>query len=217
VTSGALPLRVTGRAQIALRVGLHPVLAKKISIVNQVAFRGYAFGGQLHVTAIAIAHVPLPGVLVAAEASCHVGAQRRVFVAHVDVAAHAIAGPALGVRGVRKPQVRSGHLRRVAGSGAAVAIRAGVRVVRILMTGHAILRRRKVKRAGFAGLLNAGVAFVAIDAFEHVGPMLKRTLWIVVLALQPENFCAGTRPPCQDHQRDDCDQPVCHFCGHCPW
>jgi hypothetical protein len=205
---------MAGRTQIALRIGLHPMLAKEVPVVNEMAFGRGAFRCQLHVATIAVAHVPLAGVLMAAEASCHVGAQRGVFKGHVDVAAHAISCPALGVRGVRKSQVLTRHLCRVTSSRSSVAIRAGVGIVRVLVATDAVFRRGQMKRTGLTGLLNARMTLVAVDPFEHVGAMLKRTLWALVLTLEPENLGAGSRRASQGYACDDCDQPLGHFFGH---
>jgi hypothetical protein len=217
MTSRALALGVAGGAQIALRIGLNPVLAKEVSVMHQVALRRAAFGRQLDVATVAVAHVPLSCVLMAAEAGRHVRAQRSIFEGHVDVAANAVAGSGFLMCGMRKPQVFPGHLRGVTSSRTAVAIGAGVGVVRILVAANAVFGRRKMKRTGFAGFLNADVAHGAVDAIEHVGPVLERALLAIALTLQSENLGARPRGASQGRQCHDCDQPFRHFFGHCPW
>jgi hypothetical protein len=172
---------------------LDSVLAKKVAIVDHMAFWWDTLRLKLHVTAIAVAHVPLPGVLVAAKACRHVGAKGGVFVLHVDVAANAIPCALLEVAGMGEAQVLARHLGPMACPLSAVAIRARVGVVWVFVTLDASLRCRKVQRTGLTRVLDASVTLETVDALEHVSSMLERTLRRVVLALQTEDLGAGAR------------------------
>jgi hypothetical protein len=100
MTGRTLTLSVTSRAEVALRVGLHSVLAQKVAVVDHVALWRDSLGRELYMTAIAVAHVPLSGVIVTAEARRHVGAKGGVLVLHVHVAANAISRALLEVAGM---------------------------------------------------------------------------------------------------------------------
>ena len=139
-----LALRVTSRAEVGLRVGLNSVLAKKVAVVDHVALWRDTLRLKLHVTAIAVAHVPLPGVLVAAKACGHVGSKRGVFVLYVHVAANAVSCTFLGVAGVGETQVLARHRGPVTRPRSAMAVRASVRIVRVFVALDAASRRRKV-------------------------------------------------------------------------
>ena len=193
MTGRTLALRVTGRAEVALCVGLNSVLAKKVAVVDHMALWRDTLRLKLHVTAITVAHVPLSGVLVAAKARGHIGSKGGVFVADVHVAAHAISGAFLGMACVGKTQMLTRHLGSMACPSPAMAVLAGVRVVRIFVTLDATGRRRKVQRAGLTRFLDAPVTLEAVDAFQHVSSMFERTLRRVVLALQAEDLGAGAR------------------------
>jgi len=97
MTGRTLTLSVTSRAEVALRVGLYSVLAQKVAVVDHVALWRDSLGRELYMTAIAVAHVPLSGVIVTAEARRHVGAKGGVLVLHVHVAANAISRALLEV------------------------------------------------------------------------------------------------------------------------
>jgi hypothetical protein len=212
-----LALSVTSRAEVALRVGLNSVLSKKVAVVDQMALWRDTFRLQFHVAAIAVTHVPLPGVLVAAEACRHVGSKGGVLVLDVHVAANADPCACLGVAGMGEAQMLARHLRSVARPRAAMAIRAGVRVVRVFMALDASLRCRKMQRAGLTRVLDARVTLDTVDSIEQVRSMLERALRRVALALEPENLGAGARRARQGNQCQNCDEPLRHFFGHCPW
>jgi hypothetical protein len=103
MTGRTLTLSVTSRAEVALRVGLNSVLAKEVAVVDHMAFRWDALRLKLYVTAIAVAHVPLSGVIVTAKAGRHVGSKGGVFVLHVHVAANAIPRALIEVVGMGEP------------------------------------------------------------------------------------------------------------------
>ena len=176
-----------------MRVGLHSVLAQKVAVVDHVALWRDSLGRELYVTAIAVAHVPLSGMIVTAKAGRHVGAKGAVLVLHVHVAANAISRAPFEVAGMGEAQVLARHLGPVPCPRSPMALRARVGVVRVFVTLDAASRRREVERAGLARVLDARVTLETVDALEHVGSMLEGTLRLLALALQPEDLGAGAR------------------------
>ena len=92
VTLGALALRVTGGAQIALCVRLHAVLAEEVTVMNHVAFRPRHLSGQIDVASTTVARVPLAFVRVATEARRVLRADVVGVGGHVHMAAYAVPG-----------------------------------------------------------------------------------------------------------------------------
>ncbi|KPK66620.1 MAG: hypothetical protein AMS21_01470 [Gemmatimonas sp. SG8_38_2] len=144
VARGALALRVARRAQVSLGIGLHPMLAKEIAIVNHVALGPRHFSGQVDVATTAIPRVPLALVRVTAEACGMLHARAIRVDGDVDVATHALGNTCLDVFGMGKAQMLSCHLGGVPVSRASVAVRARARVVGILMALDAIGRAWEV-------------------------------------------------------------------------
>ena len=183
MTGRTLTLSVTSRAEVALRVGLHSVFAQKVAVVDHVALWRDSLGRELDVTAIAVAHVPLPRVLVTAEARRHVGTKGGILVLHVHVAANAISRALLKVVGMGEAQVLACHLGRVPCPLSPMALRARVGVVRVFVTLDAASCRREVERVGLARVLDARVTLETVDALEHVRSMLEGSLRLLALAL----------------------------------
>jgi len=193
MTGRTLTLGMTSRAQVALRVGLNSMLTKEVAVVDHVALWRNALRLKLHVTAIAVAYVPLSGVIVTAKARRHAGSKGGVFVLHVHVAANTISRAPLEVTGMGEAQVLARHLGPVPCPSSPMALRARVGVVRVFVTLDASLRRRKVQRAGLTSVLDARVTFETVDALEHVGSVLEGALRLLALALEPEDLGAGAR------------------------
>jgi hypothetical protein len=92
---------------------------------------------------------------------------------------------------MRETQMLARHFRRVAIPRAPMAVRASVGVMRILVAFDAIGRRREVHRPGLSGLLDARMALVAVDAFEHVCTMLERPILFVPFEAKHLGACSG--------------------------
>jgi hypothetical protein len=98
-----------------------------------------------------------------------------------------------------------------------MAIRAQIRVMRVFVALDASLRGWKMQRAGLTRVLDTRVTLDTVDSLEQVRSMLERALRRVALALDPENLGAGARRASQGKQCQNCDEPLRHFFGHCPW
>jgi hypothetical protein len=113
------------------------------------------------------------------------------------MAPHAFRDAGLHVHGMRESKVLTRHLGRVPIPRAPVAVRTGVRVMRILMALDAPGGGRKVQRSGLAGLLDASVALEAVDAIDDMGAVLECP--VLLFLLEAQHFGAG---PGQTGQHD---------------
>ena len=192
VTGAALALGMALGAEVALRVGLHPVLSKEIPVVDDVALGQRHFARQVDMTTAAISGRPLTLVRMTAEARRVLDPHIVRVDRHVDVAAHTIARAFLAMELVREPKVASRHFGRASIASAAVAVGAGIGVVGVLMALDAVRSRREVEGAFLTGALDAIVTLQTIDAFDHVGTMLERVVFSFLLESQHLGAC-----PCE--------------------
>ena len=139
-------LAVTARAEVACPGSPSSVLAKPVAVVNQVALGRGLLGGEILVTAVAVAERPLLAVLVATEARRHLGPQHLGpclgdrFVTPDAVAAH--LGLMVAVLEAQVLLRKRGSLSNVCSP---VAAEAGALVVRLLVAAATRLVGRKVK------------------------------------------------------------------------
>ena len=201
VTLCALALRVAGRAQVALGAGLHAMFTQEVAIVNHVALRSRHLARQVHVTAAAVARVPLVFVGMAAEAGGMLDADVVRVGRDIQLSSHTVPSAFFVVRCMREAQMLARHLRCMAIPRAPVAVGARVGIMRIFVAFHALRGRREVHGPGLSGLLNARVAFQAIDAFDDVRSVLERP--VLFVTFEAKHFRA--RPGGASEQDQGCD------------
>ena len=209
VACRALTLRVAGRAQIALSVRLHAMLAKEIATVDHVAFGKSHLAGEVDMAPATVARRPLVLVGMAAEAGRMLGLDVVGIDGDVHMAADAVSRAFLAMEFVREAKVAPGHLGGVPISGAPMAVGASVRIVRFRVALDTVLGGRPMERTGLAGRLHAVVAFEAIDALHHVGAVLERV--VLLLLLEAEHLGAGACEAGQRDERHDCEPSFHRF------
>lgn len=207
MASGALALCMTLRAQVRLRVRLHAVLAKEVSVVDDVAFGQRHFTREVDVTPAAVARSPLVLVGVATEARWVLDPYVVGIDRHVHVASNTVPCAFLEMELVREPQMPPRHFSRVAISRSAMTVSARVGVVWLLVALDAVRCRWEVKRPLFAGFWNSCVAPEAVDAFDDVRAMLEGV--ILLFLLEAKHFGASPGGASKrDHSSD------CHDLSH---
>jgi hypothetical protein len=174
VASGARPLRVATRAEIARARCSHAVLSYPVAIVNEMVGRWRAVVLEIDVAGVAVSHVPLVLMLVTAEAGRHLGAQldRRLF-GDPDVAAHAVSLHVDHVASVLEPQVLAGKLGTLTHEGLSVAGAARALVVRLGVAAATGSVCGEVDGARVAREGDAFVANDAVDPFDDVRAVLE--------------------------------------------
>jgi hypothetical protein len=170
------------------------VLAHPVSVVHEVVVRRNAFRPEVDVAPAAIAQRPLVAVLVTAEASGHLR-QNGVgsSFGHLHVASHAVTVGGAHVGRVLEAQMLARELRCLPYVGFAVASHAGPLVVGPAVASQAIGTGREMQRSRFSCALDAHVAFLAVDALEHVRAVLEGMRRR--RAVKPEN----PRARCEGH------------------
>jgi hypothetical protein len=162
-------------AEVAFARGPHAVLAHPIAVVDEVARWRRVLGGEVDVTAIAVAQRPLVLVLVTAEADGHLRAQRiGPRVGDCAVAANAVSMDRRVMLGVVKAQVIACELGPLAYVRCAMAPAARPFVVRLGVAPAAIGVGRQVQRAAVACALYPRVALDAVYPLDHVRAVLER-------------------------------------------
>jgi len=207
-------LRVAGRAEVALCVGLHAMLTQEVPIVHYVALGRRHLSGQIHMAAAAVAGVPLALVRVATETSRMLDSNVVRAGRDVHVTSHAVTCTRFLVDRMRETQMLARHLGGLTISGAPVAVRASIGIVRFLVASHAVCSRRKMERTGLTGFWDSGVAPEAVDALDEVSTVFERVVFI--LLLETEHFGAAHRRA-QEHAEyhDGRRVPHCFPCHLC--
>jgi hypothetical protein len=142
---GALPLGVTGCAEIARAGGSCAVLANPVAVMDHMIVGRCALPGEINVASVAVAKRPFVTVLVAAEASSHLR-QHRVWtrLGDLDMAVNAVALRGEHVARVCETELRACEIDGLSDVRLAVASLAGSLVVRLLVAAAAGGIRRKV-------------------------------------------------------------------------
>jgi hypothetical protein len=89
-----------------------------------------------------------------------------------------------------------------------MTVPAGVGIMRVLVALDTIGGRREVHRPGLPGLLDADMAFVAVDSFEHVRTMLEST--VLFVPFEAKHFGARSSGAGQHDQGCNCEE-LPHF------
>jgi hypothetical protein len=131
---------------------------------------------------------------------------------HVHVATDAIAGAFLVVLCVRETKVAACHLSGVPISRTPVAVRARIRIVRLLVALDAVGGRGKMKRSGFPCFFDSRVALEAVDSFHEVGAVLESMVGFVLLEAQ--HLGAGSRVSGDGDQCRSDKDPLHWFSRH---
>ena len=76
--------------------------------------------------------------------------------------------------------------------------------MRVLVACDTVGGRREVHRPGLPGLLDAHMAFVAVNPFEHVRTVLKGA--VLFVSLEAKHFGAGSGRSGERDQGCDCDE-----------
>ena len=151
------------------------MLADEVAAVHEMARRQRVFRSKLDVATVAVACSPLILVLVATEADRHLGPQRfGLLHADLDVAAHTIPLRLRHVGAVLELEVDTRELGAAAHVRFAMTAVASARVMRRLVTRHAIRRLRKMKRPFVSRFGDSLVARETSHALEDVGAMFER-------------------------------------------
>lgn len=177
-------------AQLLLRRRTNSMLAHEIPRMNQMVVGTNPFVLKVDVTGVAAILGEVFFMGVAASASRHFGAEDFAAAGDIDMAADAIAGRSRGMGAMFESQMFPGHLRTAASLGQAVTTIAIAIVVGFFMTIDAILGRREMQRSFVSRSGGSGVAFAAMNSFEHVRTVFEGASFGRTNA---QNGCAGRR------------------------
>lgn len=165
---------MAGAAQGAFTRGAGSVLAHEVWPMHHMTFRQTVFRLQVHVATIAIGHLPLLFVLMTGEASGHRRTQRAILCTHIHMTADAIAFGGIHVGRMLELEVLARHGRLLTQLMGAMALVTRVWIVRLFVATHAVVRIGQMHRALLARRVRTFVTLKAMDAVEHMGPVLER-------------------------------------------
>lgn len=199
MASGARPLAVARRAEVARACRAGAVLAQPVAIVHEVARGQSAFGREVDVATVAIARRPLVLVLMTPKAGRHLRTQcLRAGDTDLAMTTHAVAAGCRHVRAMIELQMLARHLGAHPHERLAVTITTRARVVRLLVAVNAVGLGGQMQLALVLGAHDPGVARETVDSLEHVGAVLER---MGRRAPRTENAGACGQRQRQDEQR----------------
>lgn len=190
MTTQARSFGVTIHAQLLLRRRAHSMLAHEVSGVNQVVVGTNTFVLQVDVAGIAAILGEVFFMGVATSAGRHFGTKNVAAAGDIDVTADAIARGSRSMSTMFESQMFPGHFRSAPSLSQAVATIAIAIVMRFFMTIEAILGRRDMQWSFVSRSGGSGVAFAAMNAFEHVRTVFEGASFGRANA---QNGCARSR------------------------